>query len=110
MNVLAPGSRKQSKNPVLQPFFRGWYASRSEVLYAIVGRGRSVNTFPSPYAAAEVVAVASEYEGGSETLDSRALKSTILETVNFKDSIFLDTRNFEERNVERELEKRRWRW
>lgn len=56
-----------------------------------------MNMFPSPYAAAEVVAVASEYEGGSETLDSRALKSTILEVVKLKDSVFLDTRDFGER-------------
>lgn len=48
-----------------------------------------MKTFPSPYAVAEVVAVASEYEGGSETLDPRVLESDILKSVKFNDSVFL---------------------
>lgn len=47
-----------------------------------------MKTFPSPYAVAEEVAVASEYEGGSETkgvvLESRALRSAILVIVSFE--------------------------
>lgn len=72
-----------------------------------------MKTFPSPYAVAEVVAVASEYEGGSATLDSEALESTILEIVKFKDSVFLE---FGERmrcrmrcRTRVGKEKRRWR-
>lgn len=70
-----------------------------------------MKTFPSPYAVAEVVAVASEYEGGSETLDSGALESAILKSVKFNDSVFLGIEEFEERMrcVERVLEKRRRR-
>lgn len=69
-----------------------------------------MKTFPSPYAVAEVVAVASEYEGGSATLGSGVLES-ILEVVKFKDSVFLGTRELGERMRCRTGvgEKRRWR-
>lgn len=47
-----------------------------------------MKTFPSPYAVAEEVAVASEYEGGSETrgvvLESRDLRSVILVVMGFQ--------------------------
>lgn len=56
-----------------------------------------MKTFPSPYAVAEVVAVASEYEGGSETLDSGALESAILKSVKFNDNVFLGIKEFGER-------------